>query len=899
MDARSLATLAMVLLAAGQLEASLLALARSQRTQNNTNTASQDQDAPVGVQTSSGLLRGAKQSLSSGNSSVYKFLSVPYAEAPVGALRFQRPVELRGHESAELDASKFGKTCPQYRHLTRFISPLLNVDSEHQTSEDCLHLSLYVPASVGSLENGRLEPNKRLPVIVWIPGEGFDFADARQFDATHLAHKTQSIVVSVQYRVGVLGFLYEPERNIMGNMGLHDQIMALKWVRKNIGAFGGDSERVTLMGRFSGSMSISAIMTAPNQELIKWNGQLLFNRVALLSGIAVNDWIIDSQQAARTRQLEESALSEGLCSQAQVQNATCLQAMPVSKLLAISGYGWRLVPDNELVGQLAPVDAIENNQLAPELEAILVGETGTEGTLCLYRHMLESRNNNYAQLIEENRLSVEDLYEMIRYDSQTYFKYNLTKSNPIQSTLESLVEESSKLNLGEQEPSGSRLRDKYLNACSSYMVKSHSHRLKRNVIARNDQLVEMRANSNSRKPVEIHHYELRYKPSFSLAPDYIRTAAHGDDVPLIFGLIYNQPRREINDADLVMTRKIMAYIGNFVHGNNPLLCQHPSVSTKHESGAKLNENETTITSMDEDEPAGFSEVQSQTQSYTKRSWSSEGQVNLIDLSESELTEMNSPSVRSQTQPASPATSYTDNNSYASDAKEPRNYVRSNVRVILVDGPQFNSLVDSRAQAMSDLMELRGGQPEEQGHIWEQMTRSQRLQELSRQQKHSVDDNVWNQVSRRIGSNLALAHQQHQAQPAATMTLVNESSFMTLLMFISCIVIFGLMSLSLGLCLVLIRSNSDASKSIRHFTSSSSSSCNICEDSQGGSMDAVLNANRKDGREFSNVFAKLRHQPKSIATSHPCDSQCSSASNRRQTNSPVDLALHQRIETSAN
>lgn len=813
-----------------------------------------DSDSTVTTKTTSGILRGLRQTAPTG--SIIKFLAVPYAAAPIGSLRFKRPEELSAAQSIQvLDATRFGKTCPQYRHLTQFISPLLNVDSDHQTSEDCLQLNIFVPASVSSSaplsDQQFLEPNKQLPVIVWIPGEGFDYADARQFDATNLALKTQSIVVTVQYRVGVLGFLHAPKLNVTGNMGVYDQIAALKWIRKNIDNFGGDSERVTLMGRFSGSMSISAMIAAPqHKQLLTVDGKLLFNRVALLSGIAVDDWIIEPSQEERVASLESAALARNYCNEVQIERGTCLSSMSVEQLLRVSNYGWRLVRDNELIGEQSPIEAIKSSSLGVQLDGVLLGETGMEGTLCMYRHALDTRTN-YGQLIDEAKLTSNDLYNIIRDDSQTYFRYNPNKTNPIELALGSLIESS--LDQSGQDES-SRLREKYLNACSAYMVKSHLQRFKRNLVSRNKQL-DSRMDS-SKKPAEVYHYELRYKPSFSLAPDYIKTAAHGDDVPLIFGLVYNQPRAEINEADLLMTRKMMAYIGNFVHGNQPLLA---AAATTHDS--ILNESAGLARSMDDeaaDSQTAAAPIASLAASLkAARSWANEGQLHQIEFDESDLQELNARRRRHQQRRQSSngslvsglaAADHASNGGDATDSSEAKSSVRPdragvNIRLIVVDG--INQQQQQNEQT--------------QGEIFVQRGRQSALQLADRQQQ--------------------------QPQPSASqqtnMTLINESSFVTMLVFGTCLLMFALMSICLGLCLIIFRTGSqnsmgksrDGASIQQHYVNSSTSSCNICEESQGGSIDAVLSGARcKETRAFSNVFAKLRNNQASQSHHHPQQQQ---------------------------
>lgn len=595
--------------------------------------------APEGgvyVATSSGILLGSEHNTST--SSVYRFLSVPYARAPLGALRFMRPRELASIQSDSLvNATRFGATCPQFRHLSRFVSPLLNVDREHQVSEDCLHLHIYAPTSrigtnpMADIGNARrLSPSdKQVPVIVWLPGEGFDFADARQYDGSQLASHAEAIVIVVQYRVGVFGFLNAPSWNVTGNMGLHDQIMALRWINQNVAAFGGDPDNVTLMGRFSGSMSISSLITAPKQDLIRQsNGQLLFKRVALLSGITVDRWIIDPNQQERSRLLAETAQERGLCAANSSNELECLQTLPLGQLLRMADYAWRPSIDNEIIGHLMPAEAIKMNQFPFDLESVLLGETATEGTLCLMRHTLTS-DSNFGELLETGKLTSDDLYDMIRDDSRFYFNYQLPRSNPIQRALELMASESKSLKQRrhfehadqdasqddeQQQPSSwsmsANLREKYLDACSSYLIKFHSDELKRNLLSKN-KLADIRLDV-SRKPVNIYHYELNYRPSYSLTPSYVKTASHGDDIPLIFGLVYNQAQQD--EQDLIMSQRMMRFIGNFANGLEPELGSPSESRSSKEAHARVHRSHS--------DPS---------QETLKRSWSNEGQIFTIDL----------------------------------------------------------------------------------------------------------------------------------------------------------------------------------------------------------------------------------------------------------------------------
>lgn len=857
-------------------------------TSNNYNDYKIGSPAQVSVQTTSGLLYGAKQSLANvKNSSIYKFLSVPYAEPPVDQLRFMKPTEIRPERAQNfLDTTRYGKTCPQFRHLTRFISPLLNIDNDHQISEDCLHLNIFVPSSIGSLDrssNNLLEPSKQLPVIVWIPGEGFDFADARQYDGSYLAHKTQSIVITVQYRVGIFGFLRSPKQGISGNMGLYDQVMALKWIKKNVDAFGGDSNRISVMGRFSGSMSISTLITAPVRDLVRSDdGRALFNRAIMLSGVAVNDWIIESQQSKQVADIEQEALSKKLCTEEQIRNGICLRSLSAEQLLSVAGYGWRLVVDNELIGSASPVDAIRENRLDPELEAVVLGETGQEGTLCLYRHLLMSSANNYAQLIEDDRLTTDEVSNIIQDDSYAYFKYNSSELNPIQTALKSFTDESNNFDKSGQQGG---LREKYLDACSDYMVKSHSKRFRRNMLARND--LEVNRMDAIKKPIQVFHYELRYKPTFSLAPDYIKTAAHGDDVPLIFGLIYSQPEKSINDADLMMTRRMMSYIGNFVHGNNPLLNQHQNIETV----AKKNNDSEQVISLDEHDSGSTSQESEQAQlmTPTKSSWSSESEVYPIEFSEADYNEISHQMTRAVVR--SRTSNDEEQTNPSQKTVQQQKDVKLNIQLVVIVSPATLNKSPSSASSSSSFDGTLSGKWTEEPPINQvrQNSRSKYLLELSAKHQHQqqrqeiqaigefgngwfIDNNNLNSDKNQLTSLRASpamtksqslqsssTQQMMTAQQPGT-SFINESSFVTILLFSACIVIFALISFCIVLSLIVFRCNvSGANKvpAMRHNRQFGSSSCNICEDSQGDSF--IEEASRKRAnRSFCNVFTRLRH-----------------------------------------
>lgn len=190
---------------------------------------------PLVARTDSGVVRGFA------DGPVHRFNGIPYAKPPVGDLRWAPP-ERPDRWHGVRDATEFGPACPQSAD-----GPLV----PEVRAEDCLYLNVTTPKGGA----------RSKPVMVWLHGGGFTGGAGEQYDPARIAAQGDVVVVTVNYRLGALGFLVHP--SLDGNFGLQDQVAALRWVRHNARGFGGNPHNVTVFGQSAGGMSVCALATSP------------------------------------------------------------------------------------------------------------------------------------------------------------------------------------------------------------------------------------------------------------------------------------------------------------------------------------------------------------------------------------------------------------------------------------------------------------------------------------------------------------------------------------------------------------------------------------------------------------------------------------------------------------
>ncbi|KAF6204249.1 hypothetical protein GE061_002589 [Apolygus lucorum] len=222
------------------------------------------------VTLSLGKLRGVFQKTINGRE-ISSFLGVPYAQPPIGELRFKEPVPVKSWQET-FKADTLPDICFQ-------------TNKRNVGSEDCLYLNVFTPKVP---ERG--DANK-LDVLFVIHGGGFQNGYGHLHGPEYLLDEKDIVMVSFNYRLGVLGFLSLQDDIMPGNYGLKDQLLALKWVKENIAAFGGDPNKITLIGCSAGSASVEF-------HLLSQKSKGLFQKAIALSGSVFNPWAIRDQKSS-------------------------------------------------------------------------------------------------------------------------------------------------------------------------------------------------------------------------------------------------------------------------------------------------------------------------------------------------------------------------------------------------------------------------------------------------------------------------------------------------------------------------------------------------------------------------------------------------------------------------
>lgn len=290
------------------------------------------------VETAYGMVKGVEED------GVKVFRGIPYASPPVGELRFMPPAAPEPWDDV-IDCSKFRYACPQNRALGGFVNP------KEEQNEDCLYLNVWTPGI----------DDKKRAVVVWIHGGAFQNGSGSTSCRGAAFADKDIVCVTVNYRLGVLGFLqldeYLGERyRQSGNCGILDVVAALKWVQENIAQFGGDPNKVTVMGESAGAKLVGGL-------LVMKSAQGLFQKAILQSGASQAIRDITTAHRIAERIISDFGLTK--------KTAQELLTMPVERIVEIAD---KMITGLKTVHMFGPVFDGINFTKDDALEVIAAGE---------------------------------------------------------------------------------------------------------------------------------------------------------------------------------------------------------------------------------------------------------------------------------------------------------------------------------------------------------------------------------------------------------------------------------------------------------------------------------------------------------------------------------------------
>ncbi|XP_018898239.2 acetylcholinesterase [Bemisia tabaci] len=363
---------------------------------------------PLVVRTKSGLIRGVEKQVM--GHKVHVFTGIPFAKPPVGMLRFRKPVEIDPWRGV-LNATSLPNSCYQERleyfpgfQGEEMWNPNTNI------SEDCLYLNLWVPQKMRLRHRRHI--HQKAPVLIWIYGGGYmtGTSTLELYDADIVAGVCNVIVASLQYRVGSFGFLYlkpllpEGIEEAPGNMGLWDQAMAIKWIKDNIAAFGGDPDMLTLFGESAGGSSVNIHLISPVTKGLARRG-------ILQSGTLNMPW--SYMEAEKAMQIGKILVDDCNCNSSQLEeNPTkvfaCMRAVDAkivssqqwSSYFGILGYPSAPTIDGEFLPK-HPLELMKDQNFE-DIE-LLIGSNRDEGTYFLLYDFLEFFEKDGPSLLQRDK----------------------------------------------------------------------------------------------------------------------------------------------------------------------------------------------------------------------------------------------------------------------------------------------------------------------------------------------------------------------------------------------------------------------------------------------------------------------------------------------------------------
>ncbi|KAK6171284.1 hypothetical protein SNE40_019507 [Patella caerulea] len=498
--------------------------------------------------TTAGIIKGKTKTVSidDDNKTVVEYLGIPFAEPPVGKLRFQHSILKSSNATDIFEAFEYGPSCHQ-------INPIV-MTQEKNASEDCLSLNIFSPMKVGT---------ERYPVMFFIYGGGFVNGESPIYGGSRLAAYGEVVVVTINYRLGAFGFLSTGDEHAPGNLGIIDQRTALKWMNANIDSFGGNSSMITIFGNSAGSASVMYHMLFENETL--------FQRAIAESGSINAAWAQSTPEhqfnnAKKLATFFNCSISNER-SKASEEILGCLQALKTGDILSLGSnllaYSWVPIFDNSKLDTIQwPQKPNHTGELKDVYQGrdLLLGTNGYEG-----HYLIETTLRKIAAMMKNSPISgFRSLFRRFLKDlvSQAYLAPDANSMEPLLDAMMHLytnAENPNDLAFNLKQVSDS-LTDMWFLIAAYKDAASHAYM--------NDQTKTYQYEFNRFFPNVTRFYP------YAMGEEWLKGATHAIEVPYVFGfpstftaLIPFTP--EIIATEWSFSKQIMDYWTNFAKTGNP------------------------------------------------------------------------------------------------------------------------------------------------------------------------------------------------------------------------------------------------------------------------------------------------------------------------------------------
>ncbi|XP_037062079.1 acylcarnitine hydrolase-like [Peromyscus leucopus] len=465
--------------------------------------------------THTGQVRGSLIQVNDTKVGVHRFLGIPFAKPPTGPLRFAPP-EAPEPWSGVRDGTSYPATCLQNVDMTNSegLKKLKMTTPPISMSEDCLHLNIYTPAHAHEGSN--------LPVMVWIHGGALVVGMASMYDGSMLTATEDVVVVTIQYRLGVLGFFSTGDQHARGNWGYLDQVAALHWVQQNIAYFGGNPDLVTIFGESAGGTSVSSHVVSPLSKG-------LFHRAIMQSGVAVLPGLISSSSEEVYQTVANLSGCEAINSEALVH---CLRGKSEAEILVINKV-FQVIPavvDGEFLAR-HPQELLASVDFHPVPSIIGVN------------------NDEYGWIIPMVTGSAQTIKEITRKNLQAVLKNTAAQMMLPPECSDLIMEEY----MGDTED------PQVLQIQFTEMMGDFTFGIPALQVAH-----------FQRSHAPVYFYEFQHRSSFfkDIKPPHVK-ADHGDEVPFVFGSFFWSAKFDLTEEEELLKRRMMKYWANFARHGNP------------------------------------------------------------------------------------------------------------------------------------------------------------------------------------------------------------------------------------------------------------------------------------------------------------------------------------------